>query len=181
MPKSDTQPGADQQETTIGTVELMRRQMDLEAGVPGAQSTYDIVERIQENIITATSDDAVFAAGDAGAVKAEDLIDVPLALLDYNFNRSSFADQPGSLPVYAAVKALNLDTQEEFVFSIGSMSGMAQLFQFNRLRDFRERATDGGFPCAIKSKRTASGYDVLFFRPLTVKEKERVGVPQSAA
>lgn len=155
-------------------VKRMKDQMELESSIIGSQDVRQIVEQIQASILTAATDADVLAAADAGLLSGEDMVDVPFAILDYAYGKSQYDE---GLPVYAVVKAENLETLQPVNFSLGSLSGLAQLFRINELKSFTERAKNGQpFTCSIKRKQTASGYSVLFFRPLTDSEKKRVGL-----
>lgn len=160
----------------MSSVELMRRQMDLEAGIPGElNNAADIVTRIQAQILAGETDDAVFEAASAGLVGAEELVDVPLAVVDYAYNRSGFVD--ASMPVYAVVTAVNLDNSEEFQFSIGAASALAQLHRFEQLKSFKVRRETGEpLLTSVRSKKTSGGFNALFFRPLTEGERKRLGL-----
>lgn len=152
----------------MSALERATRIMDLEAGVPGeSNNAADIVKTIQEEILAASDEEAIFAAADAGLAKAEDLVDVPLVLHSISWNRSGFTDTPG-VQFYAVVSAFNVSTQEEITFGIGSQSAMMQLFRLAELGKL------DGLKTAIKSKPTAAGFTVLFFRPLTPGESKLV-------
>lgn len=160
-------------EVTPITVEQMKQQQELEAQIPALQSSLDIVERIQAAILAGQSDEDVFEAAAAGLASGENLVDVPLNLLNYTYNKSGFE---AGLPVYAVVSAVNLETGEKIDFSFGASSAIAQLHRFEALKPFKER---DGLNLAIRSKRTASGYDALYFGPLTPGEKKRVGLAET--
>lgn len=160
----------------MSSVDLMLRQMDLEAGIPGElNNAADIVTRIQASILAGQTDDDVFAAASAGLISAEELVDVPLAVVDYAYNRSGFVD--AAMPVYAVVTAVNLDNTEEFQFSIGAASALTQLHRFEQLKSFKVRRETGEpLYTAVQSKKTSAGFNALFFRPLSEGERKRLGI-----
>ncbi len=160
----------------LSSVDLMIRQMDLEAGIPGElNDSGDIVRRIQASILSGQTDDEVFAAASAGLTSAEELVDVPLAIVDYAYNRSGFVD--AALPVYAVVTAIHLDNAQEFQFSIGAASALTQLHRFEQLKSFKTRRENGEpLYAAVESKKTSAGFQALFFRPLSEGERKRLGI-----
>lgn len=156
----------------IGSPAHMRMVMENEAAFTDVQDKRAIIEGIQAGILAAQSDDEVFEAGEAGLLSGEDMLEKPLAILGYAFNRSGFDE--GGLPVYAVITALDLSQEgkPEVQFSLGGETCLTQLFRWESLERFTERAKRGGFLCAIKSKPTKTGNTVLYFRPLTAAEKQ---------
>lgn len=172
MAKETEKPDANPTNVPAISPSLMRDQMELEAQIPAVQGTGEIVERIQAAILAGQSDEDVFAAAAAGLASGEQYVDKPLSLLNYAYNKSAFTDTGGA-PVYAVVEAVALESGEKVTFSLGAMSALAQLHRWEALQPFAQR---DGLPCSIASKRTAQGFDALYFRPLTPAEQQRVGL-----
>jgi hypothetical protein len=148
-------------------LELAKQKMELEAGVT-LNNPADFAATIQEKILAAATIEDVFAEAEASALGIENFVDIPLELQDFSLSRSKF-NEPGQLPVFAVVDAVNLDTGEKVTFSCSAQSALTQLWRFRELESFP-------LPASVKGRPTAAGYTVLMFRPLTSGENKRLGL-----
>lgn len=138
----------------------------------------EVSDNVSERILAAQSDEDVFAAAELGLQSGENMVGIPLAILDVQWGRSNFADQPGSAPVFAIVKSLTSDG--EVTFGIGARSSLVQLFKWEQLEDWADRrqsdSEKGMVFAKVVSKDTNSGNRIFYFGPVTVGERKIIPV-----
>jgi len=121
------------------------------------------VERIYDKIAAADTLEEIFEAAVAGLTKSEDILDTPLLVRGYSWNRSAI--QTSELPVYAVLDAVNLDTGEEIAVSCSANSALRQLVRMD---------DKGYFPVrmVLTAKHTVAGYDAMDWRPFNSTEEK---------
>lgn len=115
---------------------------------------------IMAAILTAESEEAVFAAANAGTLSGQDYAGRPFLILDYSIKRSSpqFTSQ-GGFPFYYLIRGQDLTDGKDIVLSCGGYTFVSVMDALDRLGSL---STPGGYAMVLESRTMkGSGYDVL--------------------
>lgn len=141
---------ARRQQIAVATRAILDGEID-----EGFQSDPEVVSRmILERILNAETFEDAFAPQTLDPWR-EALMDVPVQVAEFRFNRSGF--KAGS-PIYAVVDLTRLDTGEQVTVTCGGRNVLAQL-----LVALKNGWTDR--PVAMTSKETSEGNQVLWLVP----------------
>lgn len=152
-------------QTASERIDMLRRKMDLEAGMPDLADSSDVRASIQAKVLDSQTDDDVLESANAGLTSAESMANVPIRILNYRFNRSTMQDS--DLPVYAVIDAVDHEGVS-FTIGCGAETVLTQLWRLSEIKPFASRPD--GFLCAFTEKTTASGNTVRSLRKLTPAE-----------
>lgn len=126
------------------------------------RATVDVVSRsdatksIMGNILDAETLDDMFAQAEAGAQGLSDYVGKRVTILDRQWMKGSTAYEE-SLGYFAVVKID--DAGKEKTVTCGGSSFMAQLWKISEVFDALPLSVE------VASKRTTSGFDVLYLKP----------------
>lgn len=152
-------------------IDRFRDALALAADAADDFDAQEIAANVVENIMTAETDEAAFAAQDSSMPSGKDMADVEMLVNDFNVSKGDTKYEEHSIGYYMRVDATILETGTDVRFATGAINVMALLW----------KVTSGGsrnmpYGCVIRSRDTANGA-LLTLRPLAkraVKVKTEV-------
>lgn len=122
---------------------------------------------IMENIASATSEEEIFAAANAGTMSGQAVAGRPFLLLEYDWKPSAPGYvQQGAFPFYALCRVSFLDDGKEAVLDCGGYTFVSVVDSLDK--NGHLAAHPDGYPMILESRRMNSGYDVLIPHPYKV-------------
>lgn len=135
--------------------ELLQR-LDAVADMDTLSAQLDIMSAI----LSAESEEAVFAAANAGTISGQDYAGRPFLILDYSAKRSApgFTAQ-GGFPFYYLIRGQDLTDGKDIVLSCGGYTFVSVMDALDRLGALGKPE---GYAMVLESRTMkGSGYDVL--------------------
>jgi hypothetical protein len=134
-----------------------------------ANSTMDIgeidpaIRQIMENLLGAETEDAIFAAANAGTTATKNFLDRPFLLRgdDIVWKESAEIYRSGKgFPWYALPKVTDLQTGEMLTLNGGGWTFVFCLFRLQQINAFAKYEPHG-MPMVLRAKAASSGYSVV--------------------
>lgn len=146
-------------------VHQMLSRLSIEASLESnEQSAREIQLSIMEQILSAETEEDVYAAQEAGTTGTKDFVGIPFRVREADIAWRRSGVEGGGFPYYAVLNATRLDTGEAITLSGGGITFVAALDRLLSLDTFRAHEEDGGKPLIITSKTTGKGYEVLMLK-----------------
>lgn len=150
----------------VSSVVQFARVMDLESTIDSGVLDPAILE-IMSGILNADSEDAIFAAANAGTTSGKDFIDNPFMLkseaIQWKKSAAAFQEQ-GGFPFYALMRVMDMMTGELRVLNCGGLSFLTTLWKLAQLGVIAQYDDNGGMPLVLTEKAASSGYTVLLLK-----------------
>lgn len=138
--------------------------LNLEAETFGdsMSSTFDILE----NILSATTEEEIFNAANAGTNSGQDFVDIPFRIREDGISarKSRKNDSGQGFPIYLQLNVVRLDTNEPIVISIGGLSAVATLAALRDNGVLASYEDLNGMALVFKEKQATNG-NVLLVQP----------------
>lgn len=119
---------------------------------------------IMAHILTAESEEEIFAAANAGTVSGQSVAGRPFLLKEFDWKRSApaFVAQ-GAFPFYALCRVSMIDTGEDAVLDCGGFTFVSVLDKLDTggYLETAEANKLGGFPLVLEARAMQSGFTVL--------------------
>jgi hypothetical protein len=169
---AQSQPAVVQDEPVTGVIAVskdypaltnMLTIMKMEAASNEGNPTDEFVMDLMEQILSAESPEAVFAAQETGMVSGKDFANRPFYLTSggISYQRSTIEGGSG-LPFYALLRVTTIDTGEEVTLNCGGKTFLACLHALNRLDYFQaSKEFPNGRAVVILSKPSPAGAYLL--------------------
>lgn len=127
---------------------------------------------IMESILSAETEEGVFAAQEGGSLSTQDYVNKPFRLLPENvqFRKSTIEGQ--GLPFYALMRVTDEETGDELVVNGGGNSFVSVLWKLIQLGALEGYGKSGGRMFMVAEKGTQSGFTVLLLKPLASKRDD---------
>lgn len=141
------------------------------------QNTASIQLGIMDQILSATSEDEIFAAANAGTIAGKDVAGRVFLIHEHDWMRSApgYIAQ-GAFPFYALCKVTFLDTGDNAVVNCGGFTFVSVLDALDR-NGHLEKHPDG-YPMVLEVRQTQNGMDVVIPRPFKMPQNS---APPAAA
>lgn len=147
-------------------LERFVRLLDLNSAVDDSSSNPAVLAIMKNILVAEETEEAIFAAANAGSISGQDFVDRPFLLNDgdisFRVSSKTYTDQ-GSFPWYVLMKVTAMDTGEECTVTCGGFSILTVLWRFDAAGILKKY--EGGMPLIIKGKTTGSGNTVLLLHP----------------
>lgn len=130
--------------------------------------------QIMENILGADTEDAIFAAANAGTTATKNFLDRPFLLRGSGIQWKASAEiyQSGKgFPWYTLLKVVDLQTGEELTLNGGGWTFAFCIYRLQEINAFANHEPDG-MPIVLRGKAASSGYTVVLpfrYEMLTVE------------
>lgn len=145
----------------------MIQSLAIEVSLPDEESSFDI-GAIMDNILTAETEEEVFARQSLNTTATKDYTNKPFTLkgedITWRKSAQAFIDQ-GAFPFFALFKATDTESGEEITLNGGGATFCAVLRRLQELGGFDDYPD--GRPLMIVGKPTLSGQEVITLRPLS--------------
>lgn len=160
VPAVVTKSTTDVAENERPNLSLMIRNLAAQATFAETTGTDDFVMDIMEKILSAETEDEIFAAQEAGVISGKDFAGRPFRLLEEDIQwRKSTIQTPDveNLPIYALMKVTALDTGEEEMLGCGGKTFVATLFALIARDAFDTKKYPDGRTFVLRATATPSG------------------------
>jgi hypothetical protein len=135
-------------------------------------SGLEITMGIMGRILTAASEEEIFAAADAALTSSQDYIQIPFRLKEDGLTaRKSTVEESNGFPYYWIMKVTEIESGEEVTLSCGGASAVATL---SALRDngiLAKYEDQGGMPLVFFEKAAKVG-SIVLLRPYRGSSKK---------
>src|SRR4029077_274325 len=142
---------------------MFARKLDIESTIDSGVLDPTVLE-IMHNILTATDEDAIFAAANAGTVSGKNFTGIPFLLksdgVQWKRSGNQFTSE-GGFPWYALLRVTNLQTGEQQVVNCGGLSFVTTLWRLIETGSIESWDDKGGMPLQLIGKPTSAGYTIL--------------------
>jgi hypothetical protein len=105
---------------------------ELESGLGGEASAFEIASRVVDEIATATTDTDVFAANEGGGVDLEEFLNIPFICTNLVVRQSEEKYRKNGLGVYVQFNAV-FDNGETVMLSTGATNVVASIIKLEQL------------------------------------------------
>jgi hypothetical protein len=144
-------------------VRQLVERLSLNATVGTAGAQLDIMDQI----LSATTEEELFAAANAGTTSGQDVAGQAFLIKDWEYKRSAPGYvEKGAFPYYVLLRAQMVMDGRELVLNCGGFTVVSVIDGLDRLGKLSEAiAQKGGYPMVLEARQTTSGFDVLIPHP----------------
>lgn len=155
----------------LSNLRLMVQQLEIEATIQDGDSI-DAALDIMENILSATTEEELFEAQEAGTLSGKNYTNIPFRLradgIEWKKSGPGFVGE-GGFPYYCLLRISDMESTKTQVLTCGGKTFVATVRKLQQLQAFDRFDAEGGRPMQLVGKTVSSGFDVLLLKPLSAQ------------